>query len=92
MQYKDYCNKLERLVLNEKAKAAKDEIELIILLMKKWDTAHNSFNEIDRVILLRSFMDEQQLKAVDIIELLGVSKGYVSEILNYKKDEQRSNS
>jgi HTH-type transcriptional regulator/antitoxin HigA len=30
-------------------------------------------------------MEEQQLKATDLVELLGVSKGYVSEILNYKK-------
>jgi len=30
-------------------------------------------------------MEEQQLKATDLVELLGVSKGYVSEMLNYKK-------
>ncbi len=85
-QYKDYSNKLEELVFsNSKKKAVKDEIDLLTLLIERWDTAHNSFHEVDPVTLLRSFMNEQQLKATDLVELLAVSKGYVSEILNYKK-------
>jgi len=85
-QYKAYCNKLEELVFaNTKSKAIKDEIDLLTLLIEKWDAKHNSFYEVDPVTLLRSFMEEQQLKATDLVELLGVSKGYVSEILNYKK-------
>lgn len=85
-QYKDYCNKLEALVCSgTKSKAVKDEIDLLTLLIEKWDAEHNSFYELDPVTLLRSFMQEQKLKATDLVELLGVSKGYVSEILNYKK-------
>ena len=85
-QYKEYCNKLEELVfVNTKSKAIKDEIDLLALLIEKWDAEHNSFYEVDPVTLLRSFMEEQQLKAADLVDLLGVSKGYVSEILNYKK-------
>ena len=30
-------------------------------------------------------MDEQKLKSKDLVEILGVSKGLVSDILNYKK-------
>lgn len=85
-QYEAYCNKLEELVFADaKTKAIKDEIELLTLLIEKWDAAHNSFHEVDPVTLLRSFMKEQEMKATDLVELLGVSKGYVSEILNYKK-------
>jgi len=85
-QYKDYCNKLEELVFSGvKNKSVKDEIDLVTLLIEKWDADHNSFHEVDPVTLLRSFMEEQHLKAADLVELLGVSKGYVSEILNYKK-------
>jgi HTH-type transcriptional regulator / antitoxin HigA len=85
-QYKDYCSKLEYLVFSgTKSKAVKDEIDLLTLLIEKWDAEHNSFHEVDPVTLLRSFMEEQQLKATDLVELLRVSKGYVSEILNYKK-------
>lgn len=85
-RYKDYCSKLEALVFSgTKSKAVKDEIDLLTLLIQKWDTEHNSFQEVDPVTLLRSLMEEQKLKATDIVELLGVSKGYISEILNYKK-------
>ena len=85
-QYKAYCSILENLVSSgTNNKAIKDEIDLLTLLIEKWDAAHNSLHEVDPVTLLRSFMEEQQLKATDLVELLGVSKGYVSEILNYKK-------
>ncbi len=85
-QYKDYSNKLEELVFsNTKTKNVKDEIDLLTLLIEKWDAEHNNFNEVDPVTLLKSFMQEQDMKATDLVELLGVSKGYVSEILNYKK-------
>jgi HTH-type transcriptional regulator / antitoxin HigA len=85
-QYKDYSNKLEELVFaNVKSKAVKDEIDLLTLLIEKWDAEHNHFNQVDPVTLLKSFMEEQNMKATGLVKLLGVSKGYVSEILNYKK-------
>jgi HTH-type transcriptional regulator/antitoxin HigA len=85
-QYKEYSNKLEELVFSSvKSKAVKDEIDLLTLLIEKWDEEHSSFHEVDPVTLLKSFMEEQNMKATDLVELLGVSKGYVSEILNYKK-------
>jgi len=85
-QYKEYSDKLEILVFaNSKSKAVKDEIGLLTLLIEKWDADHNSFHDVDPVILLRYFMEEHKMKATDLVELLGVSKGYVSEILNYKK-------
>ncbi len=46
----------------------------------KWDAEHNSFNKVDPVTLLNSFMQEQNMKATHLVKLLGVSKGYVSEI------------
>jgi antitoxin component HigA of HigAB toxin-antitoxin module len=35
--------------------------------------------------LLRSLMDDHNMKAKDMVDLLGISKGYISDILNYKK-------
>lgn len=85
-QYKEYCNKLEELIfLNTKNNTIKDEIDLLTLLIEKWDAEHNSFHEVDPVQLLHSFMQEHQLKPKDLVDVLGVSKGYVSEILHYKK-------
>ena len=85
-QYREYCNILEELVMSSsKIKAVKDEIDLLTLLIEKWDTEHNNFEELDPIQLLHSLMSERNMKGKDIVDLLNVSKGYVSDILNYKK-------
>jgi len=85
-QYKEYSNALEVLVFSgSKDRNTKDEIALLTLLIEKWDAEHNTFDELDPVQLLRSLMDEHSMKAKDLVELLDISKGYVSDILNYKK-------
>lgn len=63
----------------------KDEIDLLTLLIEKWDAEHNSFSESDPVMLIHSLLEDHELKPKDLVDLLGVSKGYVSEILHYKK-------
>lgn len=85
-QYKEYCNVLEHLVFSgAKDKNTKDEIALLTLLIEKWDAEHISSTELDPVQLLHSFIREHNLKAKDLVEILEISKGYVSDILNYKK-------
>jgi len=85
-QYKKYCNTLEALVFSDaKDKNTKDEIALLTLLIEKWDADHLSTTDLDPIQLLQSFMDEQGMKAKDLVALLNVSKGYVSDILHYKK-------
>ena len=85
-QYKEYCNVLEHLVFSgAKDRNTKDEITLLTLLIEKWDAEHISSNELDPVQLLHSFINDHNLKAKDLVEILGISKGYVSDILNYKK-------
>jgi HTH-type transcriptional regulator/antitoxin HigA len=85
-QYKKYCNTLEELVFSgAKNKNTKDEIALLTLLIEKWDAEHLSTTDLDPIQLLQSFMDEHGMKAKDLVDLLDVSKGYVSDILHYKK-------
>lgn len=85
-QYDQYCNQLEELVMTgAKNKSFQDEIDLLTLLIEKWDEEHNSFQRVDPIRLLKSLMAEHNLKSKDLVSLLGVSKGYVSEIMNYKK-------
>ncbi len=85
-QYKEYCKIVEGLVVsNTKSKTVNDEIDLLTLLIEKWDEEHNTFNEVDPIQLLLSFMDDHHLKPKDLSEILNVSKGYVSDILHYKK-------
>jgi HTH-type transcriptional regulator/antitoxin HigA len=85
-QYKEYSNKLEELVFSgAKDRNTKDEIALLTLLIEKWDAEYNTFDDLDPVQLLRSLMDEHGMKAKDLVVILDISKGYVSDILNYKK-------
>src|SRR5687768_17038854 len=85
-QYNKYCNILEGLVDGgRKSKAVQDEIELLTLLIEKYDEEHNTFDDADPVELLKGLMKDHKMKAVDLARLLNVSEGLVSDMLNYKK-------
>jgi len=85
-QYYKYCDKLEDLLdSGKKSKMVQDEIELLTLLIEKYDAEHNTFDDVGPVELLKALMKDHKMKAVDLAKLLNVSKGYVSDILNYKK-------
>lgn len=91
-QYREYANILEELVCAEvKSKDMKDAIELLTLLIETWDRENNTFDDVDPITLLRSLMEERGMKAKDLVEVLGVSKGMVSDILNYKKGLSKAN-
>jgi len=84
-QYEDYCNQLESLLAGENTNEVQDEIDLLTLLIEKFDEENNTFKESDPITLLRSLMQDHHLKSQHLVEILGISKGYVSDILNYKK-------
>lgn len=84
-QYNQYCKELEILLEKQGGKEVQDEIDLLTLLIEKWDIEHNTFDEIDPIRLLISLMAEHNMKPKDLVNLLEISKGYVSEILHYKK-------
>lgn len=83
-QYKTYCSILEKLLENDNETAA-DEIDLLTLLIEKWDEENTSFYELTPIELLKSLMEENNLKAVDLANILELSKGMVSKILNCQK-------
>ncbi len=83
-QYFKYCKILEELVFRDEEKF-EDEIELLELLIDKWDEEHNTFEEVTPVELLKFLMKENGLKAKDLADILELSKGTVSKILNYQK-------
>lgn len=85
-QYDDYCQVLENfLESSDNQEDIQNEIELVTLLIEKWDAEHSTLKEADPVELLHFLMNENKLKAKDLVSILGVSKGLVSDILNYKK-------
>ena len=83
-QYNTYCKALEELLFKSK-KADEDEIELLSLLIEKYDDEHYQLPESDPIDLLKSLMSDHKLKAKDLTEILGLTKGTVSKILNYQK-------
>ncbi|MEO7446564.1 MAG: transcriptional regulator [Ferruginibacter sp.] len=58
---------------------------MLNLLIEKYDLEHNSFDDADPIELLKSLMKDHKMKAVDLSNLLDVSEGLVSDMLNYKK-------
>jgi HTH-type transcriptional regulator/antitoxin HigA len=83
-QYQDYCSVLESLLIKNKSFEA-DEIDLLTFLIEKWDNDHNTFHELNPIELLHELMRENGIKAKDLTGILNISKGLVSDILNYKK-------
>ncbi|MFW5663605.1 MAG: helix-turn-helix domain-containing protein [bacterium] len=83
-QYTEYCDILEDLILQDD-KTTRDEIELLTLLIEKWDIEHNTFKDSDPIEILKALMEEHDLKAKDLVEILNLSKGTISKILNYHK-------
>ena len=83
-QYDKYCDFLENLIALDDRKV-QDEIDLLTLLIEKWDSKHNTFSESDPIEILKSLLIEHNLKAKDLVKILNLSKGTISKILNYHK-------
>ena len=85
-QYDEYCHLLEQLAFQDSITVeVEEEMELLTVLIEKYDQENNSFEELNPIQLLTSLMENHNLKAKDLVAILGVSKGLVSDILNYKK-------
>ena len=85
-QYKSYCALLEELIFSRmKDRETKDKIALLELLIEKWEKENLLIADIDPIELLLSLMEEHELKAKDLVQIIGKSKGFISDILHYKK-------
>jgi HTH-type transcriptional regulator/antitoxin HigA len=83
-QYNKYCDMLEELLILDEL-MVQDEVELLTLLIEKWDEEHNAFNDLNPIELLKVLMAEHNLKAKELSDIIGLSKGTVSKILNCHK-------
>lgn len=85
-QYSSYCNELEALVTAGTAsEAQQDAIDLLTLLIETWDRDHTTLPNADPIELLLGLMAERHLRAKDLVDLLEVSKGTVSDILHRRR-------
>ncbi|MBT8234237.1 MAG: helix-turn-helix domain-containing protein [Saprospiraceae bacterium] len=83
-QYNSYCKILEELVFKDR-RADEDEIELLTLLIEKYDDEQYQIPELDPIEILKALMSEHKLKAKDLTQILKLTKGTISKILNYQK-------
>ncbi len=83
-QYDKYCVILEDLVSQDNADT-QDEIDMLTLLIEKWDSENNTFGNSNPVEILKALMTDHKLKAKDLVSILDLSKGTISKILNYQK-------
>jgi HTH-type transcriptional regulator / antitoxin HigA len=89
-QYKEYCDLLEEIVMiKKKNRQQQDTIELLTLLIEKWDEEHNTFQDAEPIELLSYLMKVNGLKAVDLARELAVSKSLISDILHYRRGLSR---
>ena len=80
-QYREYAEVLASLP----PQYAEDEIELLQLLISHWELSIKIPKANDPICLIKALMTENNLKAKDLVQILNLSKGTVSKILNYKK-------
>lgn len=88
-QYEQYCKILYNL-LKADANKNEDEIELLTLLIEKYDQETYPIDKLDPIQLLKALMKDNNLKAKDLVTILNLSKGTVSKILNYQKGLSKS--
>lgn len=58
-QYDAYCRILEELTQKEESEALNDNIDLLTVLIEKWDEEHNTFEDLDPIELLQYLMTEK---------------------------------
>lgn len=89
-QYNEYCGILEDLVVvKKKSRDHQDTIDLLTLLIEKWDEEHNTFSDTDPIELLGYLMKENKIKAVELAVELEISKSLLSDILHYRRGLSR---
>ena len=87
-QYRIYCDDLEQLTSAYKIKPSQellDIIDTIGILLEKYDEQHPQLKKVDPIQLMKSLMEENNINQKKLADTLQISKGHLSDILNYKK-------
>lgn len=83
-QYNEYCDRLHELVIDKSTRDSED-VELLTLLIEKWDSENIKLSDFDPVQLIKELMKQNGLNASDLGDILNLSKGTISKMLNYQK-------
>jgi len=83
-QYNEYCDDLHELVRNVDSRES-DDVELITLLTQKWEQENITCIELDPIQIIKELMVQNNINSKDLGEILELSKGTISKMLNYNK-------
>ena len=83
-EYEAALTRIEALMDAEPGSAQEDELELLALLVEKYEDEHYPIDLPDPVEAIKFRMEQQGLSRKDMIQFLG-SQSKVSEVLNYKR-------
>lgn len=91
-QYNQYCKLLEGLVtLKKKSAAEADLIELLQVLIEKYDRDNSTFSDAGPIEALRYLMKEHGLKSIDLAKELAISPSLISDILHRRRGLSKEN-
>jgi len=91
-QYYEYCNRLEQLEsLDSGDEKILDQIELLHLLIEKYDDEIFELPDLDPVEYLKMLMSSNNLKRRDIQKGTGIDKTTLSHMLNYRRGFSKNN-
>ena len=62
-----------------------DELELLLLVIKDYEDKHHPVPPPDPIEAIKLTMEEKGMNASDLTRQIGVSKGYVSQLLSRRK-------
>ncbi len=62
-----------------------DEFDLLLLVIKAYEDEHHPVPPPDPIDAIRLTMEEKGIRASELTEQIGVSKGYVSQLLSRRK-------
>lgn len=84
-QYQEYCTIVMDLASKKPTKEIEGEMELIELLLDKWEKENLKSKDMDPIELLKSLMENHNMDRNQLLDILNISKPALSQILNYKK-------
>lgn len=83
-EYKEALKRIENLFDSEPGSKEHDELELLVMLVEKYENKHFEIPESDPLGVIHFVMEQRGLKQSDLVGILG-DKTSVSKILNRRR-------
>jgi len=84
-QYVEYCNLLEDLSNESSTPINENRIELLELIIEKYNETQFAGRLKDPIIFLKELLDTHGISQQQLADELGVSKATMSLVFNYKR-------